>query len=186
MSRENVDVMRQPLAVRPSSGRRLRERLFLRVPRAAAILTRAVLRFPPSSRLRQTLIRDTFRVALEAANRGDYEAAFAALPPDYEAITPPELVGFGLDPVYRGREGRLRFQRQWVAELGEFRNEPEEIIDLGDRILLLGRMKGIGASSGAAFDSEIAYLITLSEGRMIREQDFRSHEEGLEAAGLLD
>jgi ketosteroid isomerase-like protein len=132
------------------------------------------------------MIRDAFRLALEASNRGDYEAAFALLGPDYETITPPELVGFGFEPVYSGREGRLRLQRQWVAELGEFQNEPEEVIDLGDHLLVLGRMKGIGSSSGAAFDSEVAYVITVTAGRMIREQPFRSHEEALEAVGLRE
>ena len=60
------------------------------------------------------------------------------------------------------------------------------MIDLGDRVLCLGRMKGTGASSGAAFDTEVAYLFTVSAGRIVREQDFRSHEEALEAAGLQD
>jgi ketosteroid isomerase-like protein len=130
------------------------------------------------------MIRYAFRLAVDASNRGDYEAAFALLPPDFETIPGPELVGFGFDPVYHGRAGRLCLQRQWVAELGEFQNEPEEVLDLGDRVLLLGRMKGIGASSGLAFDSEVAYLITFSAGRMIREQNFRSHAQALEAAGL--
>ena len=75
---------------------------------------------------------------------------------------------------------------EWVAELGEFQHRLEEVIDLGHQVLLLGRMKGIGRGSGAEFDSEVAYLITLSAGRMVREQPFRSHEEALEAAGLSE
>jgi ketosteroid isomerase-like protein len=131
------------------------------------------------------MIRYALRLAIEAANSSDYEAAFALiLSPDYETVTPPELVGLGFEPTYRGREGRLRFQLKWVGELGEFQQETEEIIDCGDRVLLLARMRGSGLSSGAAFDSEVAYLLTISGGRLIREQDFRSHEEALEAAGL--
>jgi ketosteroid isomerase-like protein len=121
---------------------------------------------------------------MEAANRDDYVAAFAILPADYEVVTPPELVGLGFDPAYYGRAGRLHFQLAWVAQLGEFRNEPEEIIDTGDRVLLLGRMKGQGASSGAVFDSEVAYLLSIADGRIVREEDFRSHDEALAAAGL--
>lgn len=184
MSREEVEVVRQPITLNASSRRRLRERLFLRFPGVATALSRVVLSFPPRSRLRQAMIRDAFRLAIEAANRGDYEAAFCLLPSDYETITPPELVGIGFDPVYRGRDGRLRYQHEWVAQLGDFRQQPEEVIDLGDRVMLLGRMTGIGRGSGAAFDSELAYLITLSGGRMIREHEFRSHREALEAASL--
>jgi hypothetical protein len=52
--------------------------------------------------------------------------------------------------------------------------------------VLLGRMRGTGRGSGAAFDSEVAYLLTLSGGRVVRERLFRSHEEALEAAGLRE
>jgi ketosteroid isomerase-like protein len=186
MSQENVEIVRQPIAVSAASRPRLREQLFLRLPRVAAVLTRAVLRRRPTSRLRQAMIRNAFRIGIEALNRGDYEAAFALLPPDFETIPASDAGLVGLDPIYRGRDGRLRYHRQWVAELGEFQNAPEEIVDLGDRVLLLGRIKGTGATSGAAFDTEIAYLITISAGRMIREQDFRSHEQALEAAGLRE
>ena len=186
MSRENVDVVRQPMAVTTSTRRRVLERLFLRSPRLAAVVTGAVFRLRPRSSLRRALIRYGFRLALEAVNRKDHEAAFVLAPPDFESITPPEFVGLGFDPVYRGRDGRVHLQRQWEAELGEFENDPEEIIDAGDRLLLLGRMRGTGRGSGASFDSEIAYLLTLSGGRIIREQVFRSHAEALEAAGLRD
>jgi ketosteroid isomerase-like protein len=132
------------------------------------------------------VVRLAFRWALEAANRGDFEAAFALLPPDYETITPPELVGLGLEPSYRGREGRLTFQLTWMRDLGEFEQEAEEVIDTGDQIILLGRMMGTGLGSGANFESEVAYVVTLSGGRLVREQPFRSHTEAREAAGLSE
>src|SRR5436309_16044292 len=118
MSQENVELVRQPIAVSAASRPRVHEQLFLRLPRVAAVVTRAALRFPPSSWLRQAMIRNALRIGFEALNRGDYEAGFALVPPDYEAITFPELVGLGFDPVCRGREGRLRYHRHWVAELG--------------------------------------------------------------------
>jgi len=186
MSQERIEVVRQPIAARPSSRRRVLERLFLRFPRLAPVVTRPVFQLPASSRLRREMIRYGVRLTIEAANRKDHEAAFVLAPPDFESIPDPELVGIGFDPVYRGREERVRLQRQWEDELGEFENDPEEIIDLGDRLLLIGRMRGTGRGSGAAFDSEVAYLLTLSGGRIIRERVFRSHQEALEAAGLSE
>ena len=186
MSEENVEVVRQRLAVRPTSRRRLGERLALCFPRAGALFVRAILRLPPRSRLRRTLVPYSLQLALEAINRGDPEAAFALYPPDCETITNSGLMTLGFDRVYRGREERLRFQREWVAELGEFQQEAKEVIDCGDRILLLVRMKGSGLASRAAFDTDVAYLLTNSGGRPIREQLFRSHEEALEAAGLTE
>jgi hypothetical protein len=58
--------------------------------------------------------------------------------------------------------------------------------DLGDRLLLIGRISSSGLSSGAALDTHFANLFTISAGLVIREQVFFSHAEALEAAGLSD
>jgi ketosteroid isomerase-like protein len=184
MSQESREVVRQRVALRASRRRRLLERFCLRFPRLGERLMHAVLVRNPNSTIRRTVVRLTVRWALEAVNRGDHEAAFAVLPPDYETITPPELAGLGLEPTYRGRDGRLSMQLAWMRDLGEFEQEAEEVIDTGDRIILLGRMMGTGLSSGANFESEVAYVLTVSGGRVVREELFRSHTEALEAAGL--
>jgi ketosteroid isomerase-like protein len=187
MSEENVEVVRQPIAVRAHSRRRLEERLALRFPSVLALLARAVLRLPQRSRLRQALIRRADQQGFEANNRGDYEACFGLYHPDVELIVPPQFVALGLDPQYRGREERVRFQRRWNAEWGEVRFEPEELIDFGDgRLLTVGRITGSGLSSGAAFDNDYAVLHTVSAGRVIREQVFLDHGEALEATGLSE
>jgi ketosteroid isomerase-like protein len=106
--------------------------------------------------------------------------------PDVEFITPPTLVGLGFDPVYRGPERRSEFQRGWVAEWGEMRFEPKEMLDLGDRVLFVGRVSGSGVSSGAAFESDWACLFTVSAAQVIREQPFFDLGEALEAVGLSE
>jgi ketosteroid isomerase-like protein len=186
MLRENVEVVRQPIAVRAQTHRRLEERLALRLPRLLGLLARAVWRLPPRSRLRRAIIRRAVRLGFEAANRGDYEAAFVLYHPEVEAIPPAGFVGLGEDSLYRGREERVRFQRRWHAEWGEFRFDPEEIIDLGDRLLVLGAIKGSGLSSGAPTDSEWAVLFTISAGSVIRDLGFLDHGEAFRAAGLSE
>jgi len=186
MSKENVEAVRQPIAVRHTSRRRLDERLASRLPRSVAFLFRGVLRLPPSSRLRRAVIRHGVQRAVEATNRGDFEAAFALHAPHVELNSPPEMVGLGEEAVTRGREERVRFQRSWTAQWGEVRLEPDEVTDLGDHVLVVGRMRGSGLSSGAGFDNEWANLTTLSAGRVIREQIFRDHDEALEAVGLRE
>ena len=186
MSEEAREIVRQRVALRASGRRRLVERFLLRFPMLGTHLTEAVLRRRPSSLIRRVVVRLAFRWALEAANRRDFEAAFALLPPDYETITPPELAGLGLERSYRGRDGRLRFQLAWMRDVGDFEQEAHEVIDTGDRVILLGRMMGTGAGSGANFESEVAYVVTVSDGRLIREHPFRSHREALKAAGLSE
>jgi ketosteroid isomerase-like protein len=186
MPQENVEIVRQPIAVRPQSRRHLEERLGLRFPAALALVSRAFWRLPPRSRLRRAVIRRVVQLAYEATNREDYEAAFGVYHPDVELMVPAQFTALGFDTRYRGRQERIDFQRRWTAEWGEVRFEPEEVIDLGSRVLVIARMTGSGLGSGAAVDSEWANLITISAGWGIREQAFMDHGEALEAAGLQE
>jgi ketosteroid isomerase-like protein len=186
MSQENVEVVRQPIAVRAQSRRHLDERLSRRFPRLLALVARAVWRLPPRSRLRQALVRRAVQLGFEATNRADHEVALALYHPDGETTFPPQIATVGTESVTRGREERVRFQREWIAEWGEFRFEPEEIIDLGDRLLVVGHVRGSGLSSGAGFDNQWAVLYTVSGGRALGEQVFLDHGDALEAAGLRE
>jgi ketosteroid isomerase-like protein len=187
MLREDVGVVRQPVAVKAHARRRLEERLSLRFPRALALYAGVVWRLPPHSRLRQALVRRGVQLGLEAANRLDLEATFALYHPDVEANFGQGLVELGFEPIYRGRQARVNAERKWRADWAEFRYEPEELIDLGNgRVLMVGRMRGSGLSSKAAFDSDWAVLLTVSAGLVIREQVFFDRVEALEAAGLSE
>jgi hypothetical protein len=85
----------------------------------------------------------------------------------------------------RGRDERVRLQQRWVAEWGDFRFAARELVYLGvDRGYIAGRIVGSGLSSGAAVDSDWAVLVTLSAGRVIREQFFFDHGAALEPVGL--
>jgi len=186
MSRENLEVVRQPIALRARSRRSLEERIYLRFPSAVTFVTRAAWRLPPRFWPRRAVLLRVARTGFDAINRGDFESSFLLYHPNVEFITPPRLVGIGFDPVYRGREARFDFQRRWTAEWGEMRFVPEEVLDLGDRVLFLGRVKGSGISSGAGFETDWAVLYTLSAGRLIRERPFFDRRDALEAAGLRE
>ncbi len=177
-------MIRQRVTVGTSARRRLEERVTLLAPSAGGLLARVVFRADPRSRLRRAAVRHAVRIGFEAVNRGDFEAAFAFYDPDIEVTEPPQVVKLGLDPVSRGRAGRAEVQRRWHAEWGELQIEPDEVLDLGDRLLVLGRMKGTGLASGVAFDDPIANLLTLRDGRVVRDEIFLDHGEALAAAGL--
>jgi hypothetical protein len=81
------EIVRQPVTVRSRSRRRLEERLALRLPGLVALLSRAVARLSPRSRLRRGAFRRGARLAFEAVNRG-YRVtiprdAVAGVPPSY-------------------------------------------------------------------------------------------------------
>lgn len=176
--------MRQPIALAPRSRRGLDERIFLRFRGVVTSLTRVVWRLPPGSRLRREVLLRAARAGFAAINRGDFESAFLLYHADVEIITPSQLVAIGFDPAYTGREARFDYQRRWTREWGEMRFEPAEMLDLGERVLFVGRIAGIGLTSGAAVDTRWALLYTLSDGQIIREQPFFDHDEAFAAAGL--
>jgi ketosteroid isomerase-like protein len=186
MLQQKVEIVRQPIRAseRPRGRRRLEERFSLRFPGVRAAVNRVLLRLPTRSRIRRFLLRRTIRLAVEASTRGDYEAAFAHFHPDVELNPPADVVTLGSFPAsLKGRRERIRFERRWRDDWGDFRYEPDELIDLKDRVLVLGRMIGSGPSSGAASESEWADLVTLSQGQVIREQVFFSRIEAVKAAG---
>ncbi len=124
------------------------------------------------------------RATRSPASPSSREVAFGLHSPGVDSIPDPRLAEVGLKVPSRGREERIRFEKQWRAEWGEFRYEVEELIDLGNRVLLIGRMIGSGSSSGAAFDNDWADLFTISGGQVVCEQVIFDRSKALEAAGL--
>ena len=187
MSEENVEPIRQPIALGMRSRRRLEERVALRYPRMTAFLAAAIWRLPRRSRLRRAVLKRAVVTCWEAMNRVDLEAGLALYDPDVDSIVDPDMTALGFDETVRGRERRLHNLRQVYAEFHEFRFDPDELIDLGnDRLLVVGRMKGSGRSSGVPFDAEWANLWTISAGRVIRDHVFRDRAKALKAAGLSE
>ena len=179
----SVEVVSRSIAVGGATRRSVVERLWIRFPRAFASLIRVGQLLPPRSRLRGALISDALRRGIDALNRGDYAAAFALYHPECE------LVADGLDTVgaggTHGREGRIQFQRRWMADWSEFQFLPEEVIALGqDRGLVIGRIRGTGRSSGAPFESDWAALFTIADGYVLSEHVFFDRGKALRAAGL--
>ncbi len=175
---------RHRLAPRGGARRTLDERLAVRFPGLSRLLARAVLRASPGSRVRGAFVRRTAERGAAAVNRGDYEAAFVLYHPALEATFPQQLATLGAETDFATLAARIEFQRQWVAEWREFGFEARELIDLGDRLLVLGRVRASGRVSGARLDDDWGLLVTLSDGQVIREQTFIDHDEALAAAGI--
>ena len=178
--------MRQPITLKGRSTRGLEERLALRFPRVTGFIARATWRLPQRSRLRRALIRRMVALGWEAMNRVDLEFGLALYHEDVESIFDPRAVTLGMANT-RGRDARRRVLTEFYAETRETHFQPDELIDLGDdRLLVTGRMKGTGRSSGAPFETEWANLWTISEGRVIRDEQFGDRMKALGAAGLSE
>ena len=185
MSEEKVEVVRTPMTTTAHPRRRLEERIALRFPRLFDFFARAIWRLP-KSRLRRALVRRSMRVAWEAFNRGDLEVTFLPYHPDCQSTFDPKMTTLGLEPGTHSLDERIRFQQRVIDEWDEFRFEPSELIESGDRLLSIGRMRFTGRSSGVPVDTEWVAILTTLDGRVVREQIFLDHAEALEAAGLSE
>ena len=123
--------------------------------------------------------------SVEALNRGDYESGFSFFHPDAELLTPTDAVVVTSFPAHvQGRAERIRLERIWSGEWADLRYQAEELIDLRNQVLVLGRMVGSGQNSGAPFEIEWADLLTLSQGQVVTEQVFFNPTDALKAVGL--
>jgi ketosteroid isomerase-like protein len=181
-----LNYVRKPLQVREQSRRTLDQRIALRFPRINAASARLVGRLAPSSRVRQALLWRSTRIAIEAYNRRDLHAAAALFHPDLEYYPYREFVEAGLaEPCYHGPSGYRAYITATYDVWGtEVRLYPTELIDLGDRLVLLADMPMRAQGSGVPLAESYATIATLKDGRVIRQQDYLNQAEALSAAGL--
>ncbi len=113
---------------------------------------------------------------------GDPEAMIAASEPGFEM----HLVGVGGEPVhYAGASGIRQFFRDVAENWESFRFSATDLRDLGDRVLVLGDVRGRGRMSGADVVDQWGWIVELRAGRATRLHGFLSQSEALQAAGLV-
>jgi ketosteroid isomerase-like protein len=187
MPQQTVEIVRRPLRARERSRRTLDQRLSLRFPRLGAANARRIGKLPPGSRVRQAGLWRGVRLAMEAYNRGDLDAVLIGWHPDVEYY-PARAVEAGLvEPCYRGPEGYRRYVAT-TTELwgGEIYLKPVELIDLGERFVVLGEVRMRAQASGVPLTEPYAVVTTLRDGEVIQVQEYFDHGEALEAAGLTE
>jgi ketosteroid isomerase-like protein len=87
---------------------------------------------------------------------------------------------------YYGREELVRGTRHALEAFKEFRFDPEEVVDLGERALMRVRLSGRGRTSGIEFEQTAFHLWTFRDGMPWRCEVFFEEKAALEAAGLQE
>jgi ketosteroid isomerase-like protein len=113
-----------------------------------------------------------------AFNRGDADEFMALLDPEIEWRMP---AGGADTSVYHRYDGIRELLKNTHEVWGEYRAEPEEMIDLGDQVLVLARAIGRGRGSGAEVEAPVAHLWRMRNGRGIPVQMYVHRDEALEA-----
>jgi ketosteroid isomerase-like protein len=120
---------------------------------------------------------ESFKRGVDAWNRDDFETWLDQFDPDLE--------WFALMETFRGHAGA---RQAWESFKGDARLRVrfDDIRDLGESVLALGELELEGASTRLRFGSELAQWATYRDGKLVRFQDFPTHAEALEAAGLAE
>ena len=128
---------------------------------------------------------EIFNVSLKAFDRRDCAAWLAVRDPDCEVI--PSAMWPEVD-VIRGREAAWDF---YITVAEPFERRPlapdAEAVDVGrDMVLVHQRNVMRGRASGADVELNYRIVITLREGRILRDEWFTDRGEALDAAGLRE
>ena len=88
--------------------------------------------------------------------------------------------------VYRGSEAARQFWREWFAAWETLQFE-YELVDAGDRVVMLLDLRMRGRSSGIEVAlGKHAWVTTFRDGLMVHSKLYMSQSEALEAAGLSE
>jgi ketosteroid isomerase-like protein len=87
---------------------------------------------------------------------------------------------------YRGVQGIT----EWLADFAEawdnYAMELERVIDVGDRVVSLFRIRAVGAGSGVPVERGDAMVWTFRDGKLARLDYFNDQGQALEAVGLRE
>jgi ketosteroid isomerase-like protein len=131
----------------------------------------------PMSERDLKLVRRLFDVF----NRGGIEAILEYSDPEVEWLAGS---GWMEEPVYRGHEGLRKLNSFWEQYFESYHLDIEELIDLGDRVLVLGYQRGIIRGSGDRVEQRTGWICEFRNGRGVRTWVYFSWEEALTAAGV--
>jgi ketosteroid isomerase-like protein len=120
---------------------------------------------------------ETVKAGFAALSRGDLDALVELYDPD--AVFETLLLG-----THHGKEAIRRIHEENLANQAGYTVDPVEMLDAGDKVITVVQAGGAGPVSQIALDDRFAFVHTIKNGLIVREQTFRNREEAIEAAAL--
>jgi ketosteroid isomerase-like protein len=168
-------------------GRHLDERLALRVPRLYRRLIKRVEALPPGSPVRRRALERMAARGWAALSRGDDEIVLLFLDSDVEFnIVGADMID--LAEHYHGHGGWLEFIDHWRTGWAglQITHTPEEVIDLGDRIVTRLTLSARGATSGADVAQTMGIVSWFADGAIVRQDNYWQWSDCVKALRLDD
>lgn len=81
--------------------------------------------------------------------------------------------------VYRGRETVVSYLQSLVEVFDTLEVEPEDLVDVGDHVVVVVSYRGRGSGSGVALEWQEAVVWTLQEGKVIEFSAYPTKQAAL-------
>ena len=126
---------------------------------------------------------ETIRSLYEAVARADYGSILVLLEDDVEYVNPDGALEPG---IRRGRSETARAFQQLGDSFSFSRITVERIAAVGNRVVAVINVEGVGRDSGSPFRRKFGTVVTFRSGKVVRYQWFLEPAEALEAVGLRE
>jgi ketosteroid isomerase-like protein len=123
------------------------------------------------------------RRIVESFNRRDIAAILGHFDAGAEWVEDQRYPGA---EIFRGPSGVEQSIRKWWDAWAEIAMDLEETVDLGNRVVLAGRVRARGHDSDVAVEAPFGGVYEFRAGKVLRVQILGSRDEALEAVGLSD
>jgi ketosteroid isomerase-like protein len=123
---------------------------------------------------------EIIRRQVEAVNRGDVETVLSDMDAEIEFIPQRAAV----QGVYHGHDGVRDFFADTFENFELFEASTDEVRELGDRVVSIGTLRIRGKGSGIEVTVPTAIVLTFSDGKIVRFEDFVERSKALEAVGF--
>lgn len=118
---------------------------------------------------------EVVRRSVEALTAGHVKAALELCDPDVEVQESPRWPD---RKTYRGHEGAMQAYETMLDAFEDVRFEAEDLIEIGDQVVVFIKVHGRGKGSGVETEARIAYLYSVHGGRIVR---IRIYDDRIEA-----
>ena len=120
------------------------------------------------------------RAAYEFSNRM-HTPDLDAFAPDCEWHTREDLPDAG---ARRGHDGLVKLASEWYGAFDDFRLHVEELIDAGDSVVAVTRLRGKVRNSQREVDVPETQVCKMRDGKVFEVRAYRTKAEALKAVGL--
>ena len=123
------------------------------------------------------------RQGYEAFNRADIDAVMGLMDPEIE-WQEPDVEGLPQRGTHHGPEAVANnVFGAVVGNWDNFQAVPDELLDAGERVVVLGHFEGRGKASGKALDALYAHVWTLRDGKAVHFRAYADTVKVLQSLG---